>query len=121
MKIELSDSMNDAVGLFRALSDPVRLRLLNLLASVDEVCVCHLHAALDLPQPTVSRHLATLRTSGLAATSKRGLWVYYRLARPGSKLHRILVDCVKASQIDSATLSADRDRLQIVRACCGEA
>jgi ArsR family transcriptional regulator len=72
--------------LFRALSDDTRLRILGLLAA-GEICVCHIHGALDLPQPTVSRHLAYLRKSGLAAARRDGLWMHYRLqipADPGS-------------------------------------
>ncbi len=67
--------------LFRALADNTRLRILGLLAS-GEVCVCNIHGALDLPQPTVSRHLAYLRKSGLAAARREGLWMYYRLQMP---------------------------------------
>jgi ArsR family transcriptional regulator len=64
---------------FSALADDTRRRILGLLAS-GEVCVCHIHEALDIPQPTASRHLAHLRKSGLVATRKDGLWVHYRLA-----------------------------------------
>lgn len=64
---------------FAALSDETRRRILGLLAS-GEICVCHIHEALDIPQPTASRHLAHLRKSGLVATRRDGLWVHYRLA-----------------------------------------
>jgi ArsR family transcriptional regulator, arsenate/arsenite/antimonite-responsive transcriptional repressor len=67
--------------LFRALADDTRLRILALL-SAGEVCVCHIHGALDLPQPTVSRHLAYLRKSGLAAARREGLWMHYSLQMP---------------------------------------
>lgn len=67
--------------LFRALADDTRLRILGLLAA-GEVCVCHIHGALDLPQPTVSRHLAYLRKSGLAAARRDGLWMHYSLQVP---------------------------------------
>jgi ArsR family transcriptional regulator len=63
-------------SLLKAFADPVRLRLVNLLTERDEVCVCHMHEALALPQPTVSRHLAYLRKNGIVATRKEGLWVY---------------------------------------------
>ena len=65
--------------LFRALGDETRLRIIALLAH-GELCVCHLQDALGLPQPTVSRHLAYLRRSGLVSTRRDGLWVHYRLA-----------------------------------------
>ncbi len=97
-----------AAGLFKALAEPVRLRLLNLLTSDEEVCVCHLHETLDLPQPTVSRHLAALRKSGLVFGRKEGLWVYYRLARPKSKLHAALLVCLRVAEADSELLRRDR-------------
>ena len=53
--------LTDAMGLFKAFAEPVRLRLLALLADGRELCVCHLYEALEIPQPTVSRHLAFLR------------------------------------------------------------
>lgn len=64
---------------FAALADETRRRILGLLAS-GEICVCHIHEALDVPQPTASRHLAHLRKAGLVATRRDGLWVHYRLA-----------------------------------------
>src|SRR5450755_1571826 len=77
MRIEkpASDVLDESIELFKAFADPVRLRLLNLLAQ-GEVCVCHLHGALDLPQSTVSRHLAYLRKRGLVLGRKEGLWVH---------------------------------------------
>ena len=65
--------------LFKALSDPTRLRCLLLLVNHDELCVCELTHALELPQPKVSHHLGTLRRDGLVSDRKTGLWVYYRL------------------------------------------
>ncbi len=69
--------------LLKALSDPVRLRLLSLVAShVDgESCVCDLQAAFDLSQPTISHHLKVLHEVGLLDRAKRGVWVYYRVRR----------------------------------------
>ena len=65
--------------LFQALGDPTRLRILGLLLT-GEVCVCHIHESLRIPQPKASRHLAYLRRSGLVTTRRDGLWIYYRLA-----------------------------------------
>jgi ArsR family transcriptional regulator len=66
--------------LLKALADPVRLRLLSLVASHEdgEACVCDLNDAFDLSQPTVSHHLKVLHEVGLLDRSKRGVWVYYR-------------------------------------------
>ncbi|GAA2688794.1 MULTISPECIES: helix-turn-helix transcriptional regulator [Actinosynnema] len=66
---------------FKALGDPVRLRLLSMIAARagGEVCVCELTPAFDLSQPTVSHHLKLLREAGLVDSERRGTWVYYRL------------------------------------------
>lgn len=67
--------------LLKALAEPVRLRLLSLVASHPngEMCVCDLAGAFDLSQPTVSHHLKVLHESGLLDRTKRGVWVYYRV------------------------------------------
>jgi ArsR family transcriptional regulator len=64
----------------KALADPVRLRLLSLVASHagGEACVCDLNDAFDLSQPTISHHLKVLHEAGLLDREKRGVWVYYR-------------------------------------------
>ncbi|MFJ4278443.1 ArsR/SmtB family transcription factor [Streptomyces massasporeus] len=65
--------------LFKALGDPVRLRLLSMIASRSggEVCVCDLTPAFELSQPTISHHLKLLRQAGLIDCERRGTWVYY--------------------------------------------
>jgi ArsR family transcriptional regulator, arsenate/arsenite/antimonite-responsive transcriptional repressor len=65
---------------FKALGDPVRLRLLSLIASHagGEVCVCDLTDAFDLTAPTISHHLKVLKETGLVTAERRGTWVYYR-------------------------------------------
>ena len=96
-------------ALCRALGDPTRLRLVALL-SQGELCVCHLHTALGLPQPAVSRHLAVLRAAGLVASRRHGTWVHYRLVRqtdPGRR--RLLASLVRA--LPATDLRADRARL----------
>jgi ArsR family transcriptional regulator len=66
---------------FKALGDPVRLRLLSLIGAHrgGEVCVCDLTTAFDLSQPTISHHLRVLREAGIITSERRGTWVYYRL------------------------------------------
>ena len=66
--------------LLKALADPVRLRLLSLVASHDggEACVCDLLDTFELSQPTISHHLKVLHYAGLLEREKRGVWVYYR-------------------------------------------
>jgi ArsR family transcriptional regulator len=64
---------------FRALADPVRLRLLSLVAACDEVCACDLVEPAGRSQPTVSHHLKVLREAGLVTGERRGPWVWYRV------------------------------------------
>jgi ArsR family transcriptional regulator len=66
---------------FKALGDPVRLRLVSLIGAHQggEACVCDLTDAFDLTQPTISHHLKVLREAGIITSERRGTWVYYRL------------------------------------------
>jgi ArsR family transcriptional regulator, arsenate/arsenite/antimonite-responsive transcriptional repressor len=76
------DQAEPVAKMFKALADPVRLRLLSLITSAaGEVCVCDLTAAFDLTQPTISHHLKVLREAELVGSERRGTWVYY-WARP---------------------------------------
>ena len=67
--------------MLKALSDPVRLRLLSVIASHGggESCVCDISEGIDVGQPTISHHLKVLRTAGLIDSERRGSWVYYRV------------------------------------------
>ncbi|MDP2427840.1 MAG: metalloregulator ArsR/SmtB family transcription factor [Methylobacter sp.] len=67
------------VLLFKCLSDDTRLRCVTLLQKQGKLCVCELTAALELSQPKISRHLASLRQCGLLLDSREGQWVYYRI------------------------------------------
>jgi ArsR family transcriptional regulator, arsenate/arsenite/antimonite-responsive transcriptional repressor len=73
------DWAGDLARMFRALGDPVRLRLLSRVASSaeGEACVCDLSAGFDVSQPTISHHLKVLRETGLLQCERRGTWVYY--------------------------------------------
>lgn len=73
----------DMAQLFLALSNEVRLSLLNLIGE-REVCVCELVAALDLPQPKISQHLACLRSAGVVEARREGRWMHYRILPPPS-------------------------------------
>ncbi len=107
------------VGLYQALADATRLRILAILAETPEgpggeLCVCHIHASLGVSQPTVSRHLAYLRRAGLVAARRDGVWMHYRLVRPD--------DPVVASVFDAALHAlghvegTTRDRSRAARA-----
>ncbi|SDN07515.1 transcriptional regulator, ArsR family [Lentzea albidocapillata subsp. violacea] len=75
------EQATELATMFKALGDPVRLRLLSLIASrpSGEVCVCELTPAFELSQPTISHHLKLLRQAGLVDSDRRGTWVYYRV------------------------------------------
>jgi ArsR family transcriptional regulator len=82
MRSPLSGQQAEQVApLLKALADPVRLRLMSLVASHagGEACVCDLADAFDLSQPTISHHLKVLHEVGLLDRSKRGVWVYYKV------------------------------------------
>jgi ArsR family transcriptional regulator, arsenate/arsenite/antimonite-responsive transcriptional repressor len=76
-----SEAAERIAPLVKAIADPVRLRLLSLVASHadGEACVCDLNDAFDLSQPTISHHLKLLHDAGLLDREKRGVWVYYRI------------------------------------------
>ena len=76
-----ADWAGDLARMFKALGDPVRLRLLSLVASHagGEACVCDISDTFDLSQPTISHHLKVLRTAGILDCERRGTWVYYRV------------------------------------------
>ena len=79
-----AEQAEQVAPLLKALADPVRLRLMSLVASHEggEACVCELTGAFDLTAPTISHHLRVLREAGLISSQRRGTWVYYR-ANPG--------------------------------------
>ncbi len=75
------DWAGDLSRMFKALGDPVRLRLVSMVASHagGEACVCDLTPAFELSQPTISHHLKVLREAGLLECERRGTWVFYRV------------------------------------------
>ena len=81
--------------LLKALADPVRLRLMSLIASNPggEACVCDLNDAFDLSQPTISHHLKVLHDAGLVDREKRGVWAYYRIRPQALSSLSALIGC----------------------------
>ncbi len=78
-----TEAAGQLAPMFKALGDPVRLRLLSLIASTDEICVCDLTDAFTLSGPTISHHLRVLRETGLVDVERRATWAYYRI-RPAA-------------------------------------
>jgi ArsR family transcriptional regulator, arsenate/arsenite/antimonite-responsive transcriptional repressor len=100
-------TVGDLDALFKAFADPVRLRLLNVLAA-GELCVCDLVELLALPQPTVSRHLAVLRREGLVDVAREWRFAHYRLAAPLYDAQRTLIGCVRSCFAGIPSLDAER-------------
>jgi ArsR family transcriptional regulator len=103
--------LEDLTSVYAALADPTRLRILSLL-SEDEICVCHIHASLDVPQPTASRHLAYLRKSGLVETRREGSWMHYRLARLQNPVIAAIVKAALHALTHTTIAGQDGRRLQ---------
>jgi ArsR family transcriptional regulator len=97
---------------YAALADPTRLRILSLLSD-DEICVCHLHASLDVPQPTASRHLAYLRKSGLVEARRDGSWMHYRLAPISNPVVAAVVKAALHALTHTAIAAKDEKRLHV--------
>ena len=97
---------------YAALADPTRLRILSLLGD-GEVCVCHIHASLDVPQPTASRHLAYLRKSGLVAARRDGTWMHYRLAEIADPMVAAVVKAAVLALTRTSIKAKDEKRLQL--------
>ena len=92
---------------FKALADRTRLRVLALLGN-NEVCVCHIHDSLGLPQPTVSRHLAYLRRTGLVSARRDGVWMHYRVSPSLPAEIRQLLDAAVEALERLTTTTKDR-------------
>lgn len=88
--------MKTTAQIFKALSDETRLRIITLLLRGEELCVCDIMAALDLPQSTVSRHLSYLRNAGLVDDRRQGIWMHYKInkekAEHGAALFELLAE-----------------------------
>jgi ArsR family transcriptional regulator len=101
---------------FRALADPTRLRLINLLAG-QELCVCYLVEVIDAPQPKISRHLAYLRQAGIVAARREGKWMHYRLTIPmdqhAAAILKTTIDSLKRDK------EMQRDAQRLSQACRG--
>ena len=79
--IVTDDAARALAGMFKALSDPARVKLLSLIAAAPdgEACICDLAAPVGLSQPTISHHMKQLVTAGLATREQRGKWAYFRV------------------------------------------
>ena len=99
--------VTDLDALFKGFADPTRLRILNVLAA-GELCVCDIVGLLRLSQPTVSRHLAYLRRTGLVEARPELRFTYYRLGEPRDAIHRNLIGCVRSCFAGIGSLDQER-------------
>ena len=102
---------------FKALADGTRLRILGLLLG-GEVCVCHIHETLGIPQPKASRHLAYLRRAGLVSTRREGLWIHYRLADASGPMVGAIQLAVQHVLGHVPEVQRDASRLRKKTGCC---
>jgi ArsR family transcriptional regulator, arsenate/arsenite/antimonite-responsive transcriptional repressor len=93
-----AEQAGQVAPLLKALADPVRLRLMSIVASHPggEACACDLNDAFDLSQPTISHHLKVLHDVGLLDREKRGVWVYYRARTQALASLGTLIGCPPA-------------------------
>jgi ArsR family transcriptional regulator len=103
--------LDTLTAVYGALADATRLRILSLLKD-GEVCVCHIHGSLGVPQPTASRHLAYLRRAGLVSARRDGVWMHYSLARPRDPIVAAVLDAALHALTHSDLASRDQVRLQ---------
>ena len=87
--------MSDLASLFKALSEEFRLRVLALMQTHGELCVCEVERFLGVSQSTASRHLRTLARAGWVEARREEQWVYYRIAEPRDEQHRVLLDTLR--------------------------
>ena len=105
----------ELAAIFRALADETRLRILALLRD-GEVCVCHIQGGLQLPQPTISRHLAYLRKTGLVEARREGIWMHYKLAGAASPIIDTVLKATLHALTHAATTERDIARMERERA-----
>jgi ArsR family transcriptional regulator len=101
--------------MFKAFSDPLRLRILHLLRG-GELCVCDLVEILEVPQPTASRHLAYLKRSGLITNRRERYWTFYAIGPGRSAIHKKLLECLDTCFVDVPALAIDDKRARTIRA-----
>jgi ArsR family transcriptional regulator len=113
----MNDQVGQLEGLFKALGDATRLRILRLLMA-GEICVCDIHDTLKIPQAKASRHLAYLRRAGLVTTRREGLWIHYGLAKSVDPIIATIADATTHVLGHVEALKKDAERLEKRTGCC---
>jgi ArsR family transcriptional regulator len=113
----MAKQISELEGLFKALGDSTRLRILGLLLT-GEVCVCHIHESLKISQTKASRHLAYLRRAGLVDSRRDGLWIHYRLADAPDPIVSAVAGAVRHALTHVDAVKRDAERLNKRNGCC---
>lgn len=95
---------------FKALSDPIRLRIVYLLLEKESLCVCEVVETLELSQSTVSRHLAYLKNSGLVRSWREGIWMHYALQ--AEALQMMKISKLKTVLEETAEITSDKQKIK---------
>lgn len=104
----------DFAQLFKSLSDPTRLRILNLLSG-GEVCVCFLANVLDEVQPKISRHLAYLKRTGMVKARREGKWMHYQWGQQPHPIARSIMDSLRDWMAKDHAMQDERGKLKRAR------
>ena len=104
--------MKTITQLFKSLSEPTRIRIIWLLQEEGELCVCDLMQVLDLPQSTVSRHLAYLRNAYIINDQRKGVWMHYRLTGNVNELSTEILNALKSAAKRSPQAAKDSSYLR---------
>lgn len=105
--------METAALTFQSLSEEIRLRILALLIKTEELCVCDFVEVLQLPQSTVSRHLAHLKNAGWLRDRREGVWIYYTMTNPLPALHQTLLPVLEKFLLEKTVAVSDYKRLMV--------
>ncbi len=103
--------MKNTIHFFKALADETRLRILGLLLTSGELCVCDITATLQLPQSTVSRHLSYLKNAGWVNDRREGVWIFYSITADDSDIEKQLAEVLKERLPDLKPIADDLKRL----------
>jgi len=106
--------MKEITPIFKSLDDETRLRIMSLLLNEDELCVCYLVDVLQLPQSTVSRHLALLKKAGWLKDQREGLWIYYSINRSMAPIQQFLLPVLRNFLPTTDIAAKDQERLKVV-------
>ncbi len=108
---------NDLSQLFKCLSEPIRLRILNLLLTNGELCVCNIVDTLEISQGVISRHLAYLRNNNILKSRREGTWIYYQISQT-DKLVQAIITQLKIDGFNSPEFNNDLEKFSELQNSC---